>query len=198
MAINLQQLQELELSELPWWPAPLRRLVFAITAVVVLGAGYYFLLADDWRSYQQDVTKERTLKDEYQLKYYRTANLPTYREQLVVLNAALADLLNMLPTDDETPRLLDDITLIGTQSGLRIERIEWQAAVQRELYTALPMRIELTGEYHQIGDFIAELAGLDRIISVQDFQLLRASENAPLRLTVTAETYRQQTMRAEP
>jgi len=201
MALDLQSLKQLDPQEIPWWPHPWRTIVLVIAAILVFALGSYFLLLEDWQKYQQDVAEERKLKQEYQLKFHRTANLPVYRQQLETLNAALTDLLAMLPTDDETPRLLDDITLMATQNGLKIARIEWLDPVQRDLYTALPMDIELVGEYHQVGNFIADVAGLDRIISIQNFTLIKRGgdpNDASLRFGVRAETYRQQTMRKAP
>lgn len=197
MAINLTSLRELDINEMPWWPKSWQWGVFGLIAIVVLGLAYYFVLADDWQKYQLDKRQETALKSEFQLKYFRAVNLPVYREQLDTLERKLGDMLNMLPTDDETPRLLDDVTLIGTQAGLRIERIQWEAPLQRELYTALPIRMDLVGRYHQLGDFIGDVANLNRIISVKDFTLEQTAVPGLLRLKLTAETYRQQTLQME-
>ena len=191
-------LRELDINEIPFWPAPFRFGALILLVVVCVGLGYHFLLADEWTAYKREQAKETQLKQDYQLKYQSAVNLPVYREQFEQLNKDLEVLLDMLPNDDETARLLDDITLVGTRSGLDFDRIEWLPSQPREFYTALPMRFDLKGGYHQIGQFIGQIAGLHRIISVKDFTLERESANSELRLNVTAETYRQQTLRAEP
>ncbi|KFZ30698.1 hypothetical protein IDSA_09245 [Pseudidiomarina salinarum] len=198
MKIDMDSLRELDINELPWWPRPFRIGVLVILALIALGLGYHFLLADEWASYKREQSKEAQLKIDYRSKYQTAVNLPAYREQLKQLNADLEVLLAMLPNDDETPKLLDDITLVGTRSGLKFDRIEWLAPASREFYTALPMRMELVGSYHQIGDFVGQLAGLHRIISVKDFTLQRRDMDEGLRLSVQAETYRQQTLRTQP
>lgn len=191
-------LRELDINEMPFWPAPFRFGALLLLIIICLGVAYHFLLSDQWNTYKQEQARETQLKQDYQMKYQTAVNLPVYREQLGQLNQDLEVLLDMLPNDDETARLLDDITLVGTRSGLDFERIEWLDPQPREFYTALPMRIDLQGGYHQIGEFIGRIAGLHRIISVKDFTLQRSDLSDELQLNVTAETYRQQTLRTEP
>lgn len=191
-------LRELDINEMPFWPTPFRLGALGLLIVIALGAAYYFLLADEWNAYKQEQARETQLKQDYRMKYQTAVNLPVYRDQVERLNQDLEVLLDMLPNDDETARLLDDITLVGTRSGLDFERIEWLDAQPREFYTALPMRIDLQGDFHQIGEFIGQIAGLHRIISVKDFSLQRSDLTDDLQLNVTAETYRQQTLRTQP
>lgn len=194
----MSNLKELDINELPFWPRPFRIGALVLLALAVLGAGYYFVLADEWTAYKREQSKEAQLKDDYKVKYQTAVNLPAYREQLGQLNSDLETLLNMLPNDDETPKLIDDITLVGTRSGLTFDRIEWLQPQPREFYTALPMQMVLTGDAHQIGEFIGQMAGLHRIISVTDFVLRKRDSGDQLLFEVEAETYRQQTLRARP
>lgn len=194
---NSVNLRELDINEIPFWPAPFRIGVLVLLIIICLGLAYHFLLSDEWSTYKREQAKEQQLKDDYELKYQTAVNLPVYREQLTKLNKDLEVLLDMLPSDDETARLLDDVTLVGTRSGLEFDRIEWLQAQPREFYTALPIRIDLNGQYHQIGDFIGQIAGLHRIINVKDFTLQAADLGPDLSLNITAETYRQKTLRAE-
>lgn len=172
--------------------------VLVLLAVIVLGLSYHFVLADELKAYQREQTKEAQLRQDFESKFNEAINLPLYRKQLDTLNENLEVLLQMLPNNDETPKLLDDITLIGTRSGLKFDRIEWLPPQPREFYTALPMRFELKGEYHQIGEFVGQIASLDRIISVKNFTMQLQDGSSSIRLIVTAETYQQQTLRAEP
>jgi|TARA_Y100001973_G_scaffold9152_1_gene12509 type IV pilus assembly protein PilO len=190
-------LRELDINEIPFWPAPFRFGALVLLMVICMGLAYHFLLSDEWSAYKREQAKEQQLKDDYRVKYQTAVNLPVYREQLNQLNRDLEVLLDMLPSDDETARLLDDITLVGTRSGLEFDRIEWLQAQPREFYTALPIRIDLQGQYHQIGDFVGQISGLHRIINVKDFTLQSGDFGEALSLNITAETYRQKTLRAE-
>lgn len=197
MSQKMPNFKELDINDLPYWPWPFRLAVLVIIGIGVIVGGYYFVIADKWAAYQKDEAREVQLKEDYRTKYQTAVNLPKYQEQLQTMNADLETLLAMLPNTDETPKLLDDITLVGTKSGLSFDRIEWLAPVEREFYTALPMRIELRGEYHQIGDFVGQVAGLHRIISVKDFTLRQDDMTDALMLNINAETYQQQTLRAK-
>ncbi|CAI8153494.1 type 4a pilus biogenesis protein PilO [Pseudidiomarina mangrovi] len=194
--MSKMNLNELDINELPFWPAPFRIAVLVIIAGLVLGLGHYLLIADEVKAYNKEQARETTLRNDYRTKYQTAVNLPEYRKQLEQLNGDLETLLAMLPNDDETPKLIEDITAVGMQSGLKFDRIEWIAPQSREFYTALPMRIELAGSYHQIGSFVGKIAGLHRIISVKDFTLQMAEDDGSLSLSINAETYRQQTLRA--
>lgn len=194
--MSKMNLNELDINELPFWPAPFRIAVLIIIAGLVLGLGHYLLIADEVKAYNKEQAREKTLRNDYRTKYQTAVNLPEYRLQLEQLNGDLETLLAMLPNDDETPKLIEDITAVGMQSGLKFDRIEWITPQSREFYTALPMRIELGGSYHQIGSFVGKIAGLHRIISVKDFTLQILEENGSLSLSINAETYRQQTLRA--
>jgi type IV pilus assembly protein PilO len=189
---------DLDISELPFWPTPLRIAALVIMAASVLWLGHSFIIADAMNSYQREQTLETSLRNDYRSKYQSVADLPRQRYQLSQLSADLEALLVRLPSDNETPTLIEQSTAIGRQSGLTFDRIEWVTPQPREFYTALPMRMKLAGNYHQIGSFLSKLSGLDQIISVTDFNLKRSHHNGHLSLSISAETYHRQTLRAQP
>jgi type IV pilus assembly protein PilO len=189
---------DLDISELPFWPTPLRIAALVIVATSVLGLGHYLIIADALNSYRREQTLETSLRNDYLSKHQSVADLPTKHHQLRQLSAELETLLVRLPSDNETPTLIEQSTAMGRQSGLTFDRIEWITPQPREFYTALPMRMKLAGNYHQIGSFLSKLSGLDQIISVTDFNLQRLHHNGHLSLSISAETYHRQTLRAQP
>ena len=98
-------------------------------------------------------------------------------------------LLKRLPTSHETPGLLDDITYVGTTSGLSFIKINWLPEVEKQFYTELPIQIEVLGDYHEFGQFVSQVAALPRIVTLHDFTITEAN-NDKLRLNVVAKTYR--------
>ena len=97
-------------------------------------------------------------------------------------------MLKSLPTSNETPGLLDDITFVGTSAGLTFRLLNWQKEVPKEFYTELPIQIEVTGSYHDFGQFVSDIAALPRIVTVHDFAV--SQELSTLKLTLGAKTYR--------
>ena len=83
-------------------------------------------------------------------------------------------MLKSLPTSNETPGLLDDITYVGTSAGLTFKLLNWQPEIPKEFYTELPIQIEVTGSYHEFGDFVSNIANLPRIVTLHDFEVAEA------------------------
>jgi type IV pilus assembly protein PilO len=158
--------------------------------VVVIGlvGGYYFLIKDKLPLLEVAQNKELSLKQTYQGKYRIAVNLQAYEEQLTQLQNDFSSMLKSLPTSNETPGLLDDITLVGTSAGLTFRLLNWQREIPKEFYSELPIEMEVFGGYHNFGQFASEIAGLPRIVTVHDFEVTQ--EVNTLKLKVQAKTYR--------
>ena len=104
-----------------------------------------------------------------------------------------ANQLRSLPNSHETPGLLDDITFIGTISGLDFVKLEWQPEISKEIYIELPIDIVVNGSYHSFGNFVSKIAGLPRIVTLHDFtiDMIKTSDDM-LSLKLEAKTYRYQ------
>ena len=105
------------------------------------------------------------------------------------MEAQFSQLLQRLPTSNETPGLLDDLTYVGTSSGLTFLKIGWMPEVKKEFYTELPINLEVVGTYHEFGEFVGKVAQLPRIVSLHDFRIERANDRN-LVFSVIAKTYR--------
>ena len=106
-----------------------------------------------------------------------------------------ASQLRRLPNSHETPGLLDDITFIGTISGLDFVKLEWQPEISKEIYIELPIDIVVNGSYHSFGNFVSKIAGLPRIVTLHDFKIdiMPTSKGMlNLNLMLEAKTYRYQ------
>ena len=101
--------------------------------------------------------------------------------------------LRSLPNSHETPGLLDDITFIGTTSGLEFVKLEWQPEISKEIYIELPIDIEVNGPYHSFGSFVSKIAGLPRIVTLHNFNITITDVGQDaLNLKLEAKTYRYQ------
>jgi len=192
--MNINNLSELDLSQLDFnnmgsWPKAGRIAVAALIALVVLIGSFMLLVEPAIADLEFEQQKELELRESYSSKYRLAANLPLYQEQMKQMEQMLAGLLLQLPTSRETPGMLDDITYAGTTVGLSFVRINWMPEVEKEFYTELPIQIEVVGNYHQIGRFVSEVAGLPRIVTLHDFQIL-ATDSDVLTFSVIAKTYR--------
>jgi type IV pilus assembly protein PilO len=100
-------------------------------------------------------------------------------------------LVSQLPSDTEVPGLLEDITNKGVLNGLEISHIDLLPESSKEFYVELPINIQATGSYHDLGAFISGMAGLPRIVTLHDFTIsLGSGGTSKLGLGITAKTYR--------
>jgi len=189
--IDFSQFDNLELDNLGQWP-PLAKGVFAVfIAIVVLGLGYVALISDKLASLDAVIAEEVTLKQQYQAKYHIAANLELFEQQMIEAEILFAQQLKSLPESHETPGLLDDITFVGTTSGLDFVKLNWQPEITQEIYIELPIDIEVIGTYHEFGNFVSKIAGLPRIVTLHDFDInINTTANGLLNLKLQAKTYR--------
>lgn len=185
---KLKEINELDFEQVAVWPFEIKFVVTLFVAIIASVGGYYGLVKDKLPILDSVQLEEQTLKQNYQAKYRIAVNLHAYEEQLQQLQQDFSFMLKSLPTSNETPGLLDDITFVGTSAGLTFRLLNWQKEVPKEFYTELPIQIEVTGSYHDFGQFVSNIAALPRIVTVHDFKV--SQEQSTLKLTLGAKTYR--------
>ncbi|WP_108652316.1 type IV pilus inner membrane component PilO [Dongshaea marina] len=187
--MDLQQLNELDFENIGSWPAPIKAIAILILCALIAGGSYYYWIDDSIAKLKVVQKKEVQLKQQYKTKAQMAANLKAYQDQMVELEKLLESQLKQLPNKHEVPGLIDDISFIGTNNGLKLLRINWEAEKKMEFSTELPMRIDVQGSYHQLGEFAADIAALPRIVILDSFSIGRA-EGDLLTLNVLAKTYK--------
>ena len=180
---------EIELDNIGEWPVIVKTMCATIIACLVLFFSYSLFVSDEIDSYHNAVAKEIELRTTYRTKYAVASKLDIYREQMIEMEDKFSQLLKRLPTSNETPGLLDDLSYVGTTSGLTFLKIGWLPEVEKEFYTELPIKIEVVGTYHEFGEFVGKVAQLPRIVSLHDFSILSSGEKQ-LTFSVVAKTYR--------
>ncbi|WP_215396634.1 type 4a pilus biogenesis protein PilO [Rheinheimera oceanensis] len=191
MNLNLSEIDinDLDFQNMGSWPVAAKIIFAAVLALLVLALSYFLLVDSKIDELAFAQKKEVELRQLYRNKYASAVNLDLYKQQMVEMEQTFSFLLKQLPTTHETPGLLDDITYVGTTSGLTFIRINWEPEIEKEFYTELPIKIEVVGDYHQFGNFVSEVAKLPRIVSLHDFSI-QTEPNERLRFNVVAKTYR--------
>ncbi|KKO49688.1 pilus assembly protein PilP [Arsukibacterium sp. MJ3] len=188
---NLSEIDinDLDIENMGSWPVA-AKVIFAIILATLVGTISYFMLIDSKIDELNGAkVKETELRQVFRSRYASASKLDLYKQQMVEMENTFSFLLKQLPTTHETPGLLDDITYVGTTSGLTFLRINWEPEIEKEFYTELPIKIDVVGDYHQFGNFVSEVAKLPRIVSLHDFSI-QTEKNERLRFNVTAKTYR--------
>ena len=193
---NLKELNEVNLADLDLenvgsWPAAARGLLIVLLFIALLAGGYYYHLSALSGRLQVAKEQELELRRQFERKSFEAQNLDAYKAQLTGMRQSLGALVSQLPSDTEVPGLLEDISSKGELNGLDIEAIDLLDEVVEEFYVELPISIAATGSYHDLGAFVSGMAGLPRIVTLHDFEIVMdADDSANLRMDITAKTYR--------
>jgi type IV pilus assembly protein PilO len=190
--INSFDVNDIDWNNMGSWPL-VGRVIFAIIVFFSIVIGLYFIdIQGDAERFNMVVAKEEVLRENFETKAFRVANLDAYKKQLTEIEESFGSLLRQLPRDTEVPGLLEDITAAAVGASLEIKSIALKDEVQTEYYTELPINIDVIGEYHDFGVFVSAVAGLGRIVTLHDFEV-KGSEGNKLSLNITAKTYRYST-----
>jgi type IV pilus assembly protein PilO len=193
---TMRSLREFDVNSLDFdnvgsWPIAIKLLIWALLIAVVLAAGYYYHIEELQVQLAKVEAQEVELKKDFEKKAFQAANLDAYRQQMVEMEESFGALVSQLPSDTEVPGLLEDITNKGLLNGLDISSIDLQAETAREFYVELPIAINASGSYHDLGAFISGMAGLPRIVTLHDFTITSSGNDANhLRMNIVAKTYR--------
>lgn len=182
-------LNDLDVNNAGSWPLLVKIIVWVLVLGVVIFLGYYLRLNDMNASLETARAQEQTLKQDYERKAFKAANLETYRQQMADMEKSFGTLVRQLPSDTEVPGLLEDITHTGLGSGLEITSIKLQPERSAEFYVELPIEIEVKGGFHDFGSFVSGVASLPRIVTLHDFSL-EPGDSGLLKMVITAKTYR--------
>jgi type IV pilus assembly protein PilO len=177
------------------WPSAVKSIVFLVVFSIVIFAGYWFLIKDQYVALDKAIAEEVDLKQKYESLAFKVANLDAYRLQMVDMENSFGALLKQLPVDTEVPGLLEDITNTGLGSGLDIKSIKLKPEASKEFYVELPMEIEVMGTYHDIASFVSGVASLPRIVTLHNFTISPVNkkndgQSGQLKMSVAAKTYR--------
>lgn len=184
---------DLSVDNIGSWPLPIKIITWLIVFVLIIGAGFQFIVVDLQEQKAKEISREASLKQDFESKAYQAANLDAYRQQMEDMEESFGALISQLPSDTEVPGLLEDITNKGINSGLSFSTIALQNEVTREFYVELPIRIVASGTYHDMGAFVSGVASLPRIVTLKDFTIRPNAgrrDNSSLVMTITASTYR--------
>jgi type IV pilus assembly protein PilO len=187
--MNLSELNDLDLSNVANWPLPARVVMVAMIFATVLGLGYWFDIKDQGIHLETVERKEIELRQTFEVKAKKAANLVAYEQQLEEIKESFGAMLRQLPNKTEVAELLVDISQTGLASGLEFELFKPQNEIPKEFYAELPISIKVKGDYHEFGNFVSGVAALPRIVTVHDVNIAQ-DKNGELAMDILAKTYR--------
>ena len=151
-----------------------------IATVILGGAAVYVFLATPYLPVNYPVAnaKIKDLKADFEKKSndlararQSVADLPRFQAEFAALHERYEMAAELLPTDKEMPGVLRRLTLAGQQCGIQFESFRPDPEVRKEHYTEVPIQLKIVGGYHQVGQFLAEVANMPRIMKVSNLQV---------------------------
>ena len=189
----VEELRNLDVNDVGRWPLAFRAAVIAIVFVGVVGLGIYFTIIKDKRPLlQRAQNDEQTLRITFENKQRKAANYDAYRAQLSQIEQSFGTMLRQLPGKTEIPSLIVDISQTGLAAGLQEKLFQPQPERPKDFYAEKPIKIRLSGGYHEIANFVSGIAALPRIVTLHDINITPEDKGSfdKLSLEVTAQTYR--------
>jgi len=171
------------------WPLAPRLLCAAGVMAAVLGLGYFFYWSGQFEEQDALAAQELKLRDDYKLKMAQAINLEALEAQQQQVNRYVERLEKQLPSKAEMAALLSDINQAGIGRGLQFELFKPGQVVVKDYYAELPIDIKVTGHYHDIGEFAADMAKMPRIVTLNNLALT-AGKDGNLSLDAIAKTFR--------
>jgi type IV pilus assembly protein PilO len=174
------------------WPIlPKLATWLALIAMVVI-LGWLLLLQGKSEELDAERAKEPTLKTSYRSKLTQAVNLPELKKQKLQVEEYVTQLEKQLPGKAEMDALLSDINQAGIGRGLQFELFRPGSVAVKDYYAELPIAVKVSGRYHDIGAFAADVANLSRIVTLHDVTIVSPTKDGGglLSMDATARTYR--------
>jgi len=189
--IDLNDIDVNDLKKIGSAPTPVKAVVIVLICILAAAAAIYFDTKPQLEVLEKSEKEEKTLRGTFDKKQSKAANLEAYSQQLEEMKKSFGALLRQLPNKTEIESLLTDISQTGIASGLEIEFFKPEGLSPKEFYAEFPIKLRVTGRYHEFGKFVSGVAALPRIVTMRNISIKKANKDSGVRLEmeVTAVTY---------
>lgn len=191
--MTLDDLKNIDANNPSSWPVPIKIAGILLVCVIILFAGFWFLIQGELEQYGEAQKNEESLRETFMNKKGLAINLPAYKQQMEEMEQTFGSLLRQLPNTTEIPDLLVDITQAGLGRGLEFTLFRPEKEQPKDFYAEMPISIEVRGSYHELAQFISDVAALPRIVTFGDINISLVSSAAKdnkLTMSAKAKTYR--------
>lgn len=183
------QFTGLDPNDPPSWPALPRYLLFIAVTVFVVVALWFLWLNSSNEELTAEKAKEVQLKEDYKKKLVQAVNLDALTKQREQVQQYVTQLEKQLPSKAEMDALLSDINQAGLGRSLQFELFRPGQVSVKEYYAELPIAVRVTGRYHDMGAFAADIANLSRIVTLNNLSIT-PGKDGNLVMDTTAKTFR--------
>ncbi len=187
--MNMDELRRLNIRDIGNWPMVPKIAMLVVLFVAIVVAGMFLDWKEQWEGLEAAQAKEQKLKEQYAQKKAKAINFELYVQQLNEVEQSFGALVKQLPNRSEIDALLTDINQAGLGRGLVFELFRpAQQERMADFYAELPIKVRITGNYHDMGAFASDIAQLPRIVTLNNLGI--ANVKGTLTLDADAKTFR--------
>lgn len=174
------------------WPLQLKYAVCAFVVIFILLAAWFLVIKDKRDEMLRLEGDEIALRTEFEGKQARASNLEPLKQQLAQMEIILQQLLRQLPSKNQMPDLIVDVSQQALASGITNELFQPGTEELKEFYAEKPISIRMVGNYHQFGAFMSGVASLPRVVimTMHNVSLRPRGTSEILEMAGTIKTYR--------
>jgi len=189
------QFRNLNTREPGQWPTLPKLAAWLAVAAAVVAIAWFAILSASTDELEGVRQREPNLKDQYRNRLAQAVNLNELRKQKLQVQEYVTQLEKQLPGKAEMDALLSDINQAGIGRGLQFELFRPGQVQVKDYYAELPIAIRVTGRYHDVGAFAADVANLSRIVTLKNLAIAPVSARDTtatglLSMEAMAHTYR--------
>ena len=183
------QFRNLDPKDPSFWPTIPRNALFVVTCVLVVVGLWFAWLDNSETELEAEQATEVKLREDYKAKLAKAVNLEVLKKQREQVLQYVTQLEKQLPSKAEMDALLSDINQAGLGRSLQFDLFRPGQIAVKEYYAELPIALRVTGKYHDMGAFAADIANLSRIVTLNNLNVVPARDST-LTMDATAKTFR--------
>ncbi len=156
-------------------------LTAVIVVAVALSAAFWFLWRapkmDEVNALQREVDSLQTQID-IARRELAQGTVEQLRERIQRLEGSLGLMRQLVPAENEVPQLIDDIAARASLRDVNIAEFARQAVEPGAMFDTYRYRVQAFGHYDQVGEFLSDIASLQRIMVPYELTLRPAQDAA--------------------
>ncbi len=188
------------------------KLLIGFAALALAVAYYVYPYAARQEQLAADVTRVAELEDANQraAREFASGSIESLRVQAAENRSALLVMRRLVPTGNEVPALLEEVSTAARRAGLDVGGVTPEPVIPGKSFDTYRYTVTIIGGYHQFGEFLANVGSLARIVAPVNFSVVsgsganaprgavKTSEKGALASTITLQTYVEKTAPARP
>jgi type IV pilus assembly protein PilO len=198
-------LKSLDFNNIGSWPQQAKLVFCGFVVLLILALAWFLFISDKSTELESLEQQESQLRQTFETKQGQAANLGSLKQQLVQMEQQLQQMLRQLPSKNEMPDLIVDISQTALATGITNELFQPGPEVPQDFYAEKPIALRMVGTYHQFGAFVSGVASLPRVVimTMHDISLkpkastaagaapaVITADSSALELSGTVKTYR--------